>query len=90
MSDNLFFSVKTGIKSIVGKDLIIDDNIAVFELVKNSYDAHAKKVIITFCKNKIIIADNGKGMSLEDVKSKWLVYVFKLNWTFCNKSLRSI
>ncbi|UEQ78353.1 ATP-binding protein [Chryseobacterium arthrosphaerae] len=76
MSDNLFFSVKTGIKSIVGKDLIIDDNIAVFELVKNSYDAHAKKVIITFCKNKIIIADNGKGMSLEDVKSKWLALAY--------------
>jgi signal transduction histidine kinase len=76
MVNTLYFSVKSGIKSIVGKDLIIDDNIAIFELVKNSYDAHAKKVIITFEKNKVIIADNGKGMSLEDVKNKWLALAY--------------
>ena len=76
MSNTLFFSVKSGIKSIVGKDLIIDDNIAIFELVKNSYDAHAKKVIITFEKNKITIADNGKGMSLKDVNDKWLALAY--------------
>jgi signal transduction histidine kinase len=74
--DNLFFSVKTGIKSIVGKDLITDDNIAVFELVKNSYDAHATKVIITFEDDKIIIADNGKGMSLKDIEEKWLALAY--------------
>ena len=39
--DELYFSVKTGLKDIIGKDLITDDNIAIFELVKNSYDAHA-------------------------------------------------
>lgn len=76
MNNTLFFSVKSGIKSIVGKDLIIDDNIAIFELVKNSYDAHAKKVIITFEKNKITIADNGKGMSLKDVNDKWLALAY--------------
>lgn len=76
MSENLYFSVKSGIKSIVGKDLIIDDNIAIFELVKNSYDAHAKKVVITFEKNKIIIADDGKGMSLDDVHNKWLALAY--------------
>lgn len=76
MSENLYFSVKSGIKSIVGKDLIIDDNIAIFELVKNSYDAHATKVIITFEKNKIIIADDGKGMSLDDVNNKWLALAY--------------
>lgn len=73
---NLFFTVKTGLKDIIGKDLITDDNIAVFELVKNSYDAHATKVIITFDDNKIIIADNGKGMSLSDLKNKWLAVAY--------------
>src|SRR5205085_5540032 len=34
--------------NIVGKDLINDDNIAVLELVKNSYDAGAKKVDLYF------------------------------------------
>jgi len=36
------------LKNIVGKDLINDDNIAVLELVKNSYDAEAKKVGLYF------------------------------------------
>lgn len=33
-SENRNFSVKTGLKDIIGKDLITDDNIAIFELVK--------------------------------------------------------
>lgn len=70
--DELKFKVSTGLKSILGQDLITSDNIAILELVKNSYDAHATKVIITFEKDSIIIADNGKGMSLNDLQNKWL------------------
>lgn len=76
MSNPLYFTVKTGIKSIVGKDLITDDNVAIFELVKNSYDAHATKVEVTFEKDKIIIADNGKGMSIDDINEKWLAMAY--------------
>ncbi len=72
----LYFSIKSGLKDIIGKDLITDDNIAVFELVKNSYDAHANNVIITFEKNKIIIADDGKGMSYDDLIKKWLAVAY--------------
>ena len=75
-NNKLFFSVKAGIKNIVGKDLIADDNIAIFELVKNSYDAYASKVIITFEDNKIIIADDGKGMSIDDIEKKWLALAY--------------
>jgi two-component system sensor histidine kinase len=75
-SNKLFFSVKAGIKNIVGKDLIADDNIAIFELVKNSYDAYASKVIITFEDDKIIIADDGKGMSIDDIEKKWLALAY--------------
>lgn len=75
-SNKLSFSVKAGIKNIVGKDLIADDNIAIFELVKNSYDAYASKVIITFEDNKIIIADDGKGMSIDDIEKKWLALAY--------------
>ena len=70
--DELKFKVSTGLKSILGQDLITSDNIAILELVKNSYDAHATSVIITFEKDSIIIADNGKGMSLNDLQNKWL------------------
>jgi signal transduction histidine kinase len=40
------FRTNVLLKNIVGKDLINDDNIAVSELVKNAYDAGAKKVDI--------------------------------------------
>lgn len=76
MSDNLEFKVSSGLKSIIGKDLITDDNIAVFELVKNSYDAQAKNIEIIFEEDKIIIADDGKGMSLDDLKDKWLFVAY--------------
>jgi anti-sigma regulatory factor (Ser/Thr protein kinase) len=74
--DELYFSVKTGLKDIIGKDLITDDNIAIFELVKNSYDARANDVVITFENNKIIIADDGKGMSHKDLQTKWLAVAY--------------
>lgn len=83
----LHFKTNVQIKSIIGKDLINDDNIAILELVKNSFDADAKRVDISFCNlknndnkdfsfsnqtSKLIIRDNGIGMDLEDIKEKWL------------------
>lgn len=70
--DQLQFKVSSGLKNILGQDLITSDNIAILELVKNSYDAHATKVVITFEDDCITIADNGKGMNLNDLKTKWL------------------
>lgn len=74
--EQLQFKVSSAIKDLIGKDLIVDDNIAIFELVKNSYDAYASKVVITFEHNKIIISDNGKGMSLPDINNKWIFLGF--------------
>ena len=48
----LHFKTNVQIKSIIGKDLINDDNIAILELVKNSFDADAKRVDISFCNLK--------------------------------------
>lgn len=70
------FRVSSQIKNIVGKDLIADDNIAVFELVKNSFDAHAKKVKIIFEPDKITFFDDGKGMDKEDLLNKWLFLAY--------------
>jgi signal transduction histidine kinase len=75
----LDFSVSTGLKDIIGKELITDDRIAIFELVKNSYDAKAHTAIIEF-ENvlnydedaEILIVDDGEGMSREDIIKKWL------------------
>lgn len=42
------FKTNVQLKSIIGKDLINNDNIAVLELVKNSYDAGSPNVVVEF------------------------------------------
>ena len=88
MSNELSFKTNIQLKSIIGKDLINDDNIAILELVKNAFDADAKKVTVKFVNlksnddsltesfseksSRIIIQDNGLGMDINDVINKWL------------------
>jgi len=79
--NSLEFRVSAALKNIIGKDLITDDFIAVFELVKNSFDAHATEVVIRFeeiksGKGRLIIRDNGKGMNYEDLINKWLFVAY--------------
>lgn len=76
MYEKLEFKISSGLKDIIGRDLITDDFIAVFELVKNSYDANAKNVIIEFENDKLIISDDGDGMSIDDIKNKWLFVAY--------------
>lgn len=68
----LHFDVSSGLKSVLGSELITDDEVAIFELVKNSFDASAKNVDVFFCDGSIVIADDGEGMTMEDVRTKWL------------------
>ncbi len=71
------------LKSIIGKDLITDDNIAVLELVKNSFDAGSNLAHIIFKnvisnqdikeykksnESKIIIRDTGSGIAAQDIR----------------------
>ncbi|MEX0315723.1 MAG: ATP-binding protein, partial [Allomuricauda sp.] len=84
----LHFKTNVQLKSIIGKDLINDDNIAILELVKNSFDADAKKVIVKYLNlkknddksvtdysdetSRLIIQDDGTGMTEDEVENKWL------------------
>ncbi|OHD78949.1 MAG: hypothetical protein A2023_02990 [Sulfuricurvum sp. GWF2_44_89] len=79
-TENLQFKVSSALKNIIGKDLILDDYIAIFELVKNSYDAHATNVHVTFKSNSIVIQDNGKGMSKDDLVKKWLFVAYSAKY----------
>lgn len=83
MSKPLHFKTNTLLKNLVGKDLINDDNIAIVELVKNSYDARSEEVVLKFEdfsikaktnaeSSRIIIADKGVGMGEVDIEDKWL------------------
>lgn len=81
MENLLKFRVSSALKNIIGRDLITDDYIAVFELVKNGFDAHANRVDIHFeniygNNPKIIIIDNGKGMDYNDLINKWLFVAY--------------
>ncbi len=79
--DDLKFKVSSGLKNIIGRELITDKTIAIFELVKNSYDAGATKVDISFNdiysdNATIVIADDGCGMSRQDLVDKWLFVAY--------------
>ena len=76
MKDSLNFRVSAELKNILGRDLITSPDIAILELVKNSYDAHATKVEITFDDDYLCIADNGKGMSKSALIDKWLFVAY--------------
>ncbi len=78
MSKILHFSASTSVKNLFGKGLVTDQIAAVFELVKNSYDADAKKVHIVFKNLKsdnpqLVIFDDGTGMDLADIKNRWMI-----------------
>lgn len=62
----------------LGDELISSDIVALVELVKNSYDADASRVVISFNppleegKGEIQVLDDGHGMSLETIQSAWM------------------
>ena len=72
------FRVSSAIKSLIGKELITNDYVAVFELVKNSFDAKATNISVYFdlSKQSITIKDDGVGMSLDDIENRWLFIGF--------------
>lgn len=75
-NENLHFDVSTGLKRVLGRELITDDEVAIFELVKNSFDAGAKNVQLYFGEDSIVIADNGSGMTYKDLTDKWLFVAY--------------
>lgn len=76
INDGLHFDVSTGLKRVLGRELITDDDVAIFELVKNSFDAGADKVHLHFGEDRIVVADNGCGMTYDDLTQKWLFVAY--------------
>ncbi len=81
MTENMQFSISSSLKDVIGRDLITDDFVAIFELIKNSFDAGATSIIIDFElerkeTNRIVISDNGKGMGKADLEKKWLFVAY--------------
>ncbi|EOR10350.1 ATP-binding protein [Acinetobacter sp. ANC 3926] len=77
-SEDLAFRPRARLLQMLGDQLIGSHRLAIFELVKNAYDADADTVLITLNKvntpeAEIIVEDNGDGMSLAIIKDIWLV-----------------
>ena len=62
----------------LGEQLIKNENIAILELVKNAYDADAKKVVVNMRSidskdiGYIEIHDDGCGMSIDIIRDIWM------------------
>lgn len=91
---SLGFSTNAKLEKLIGRELITNNIIAIFELIKNSYDAFARSATISFegfnvtsealqkvrrsdlvisnTDSRIVIKDDGIGMSFEEVKTKWM------------------
>lgn len=68
--------------TMLGEQLIKNERIALMELIKNSYDADADWVKVSFLgfgenysiqpESKIVIEDSGCGMTFDTIKNSWL------------------
>ncbi|HBO9053352.1 TPA: ATP-binding protein [Pseudomonas aeruginosa] len=72
------FRPRARILQLLGDELIGSHKLAVFELVKNSYDAGANEVSVVLDLSdsdnpRIIVKDDGDGMSLQTIQDVWLV-----------------
>ncbi len=76
--EELHFRPRARMLLLLGDQLIRDPGIAVFELVKNAYDADATEVAVSLTgidKAKdscVVVEDNGSGMTWETVTRVWL------------------
>ena len=74
----LAFRPRARIIRTIGDQLISGPEAAVIELVKNAYDADASFVSIKFVppllvgKGRIVVEDDGHGMTLSDIQEKWM------------------
>src|SRR6266849_4674131 len=73
------FRPRARLMTLLGDQLIRDAGIAVFELVKNAYDAGATACSILLERvqeeteeARIVVEDNGSGMDLDTIKHVWL------------------
>lgn len=72
------FKLRARLLKLLGEELIGSQHLAIFELVKNAYDADADKVTVSINnplnkeKATISILDNGTGMTIQTIENEWL------------------
>lgn len=82
MAETLAFKAHARLLTMLGEQLIKNERIALVEIVKNSYDADARKVFVDFrgfgdnfevrAESCIVITDDGFGMPADVVRDTWM------------------
>lgn len=72
------FRPRARLLQLLGDELIGNARLAVFELVKNAYDADANEVVVRLdvagdAPPSITVTDDGHGMGIETIRDVWLV-----------------
>ncbi len=75
--DPLRFEVSGNLIRKFGRESISNKDVAILELIKNSYDAGATKTEIDFSgintkDGMIAVSDNGDGMDYSELRNKWM------------------
>ena len=75
---DLTFQPRARLLQLLGDELIGSPRLAVFELVKNAYDADADSVQVSIqdideSRASIVVSDDGIGMTLATIRDIWLV-----------------
>ncbi len=89
---------KARILRTFGDELISSEVVALVELVKNSYDADATRVVVRFTEplevgqGRIEVIDNGHGMSLETIQTTWMepATLFRKRQTYSEEHRRRV
>lgn len=66
------FTVDAALLRELGSRLVGKPHIALAELIKNSYDADARHVQVTFTDDSIVVEDDGHGMSVDNFIRYWM------------------
>lgn len=72
MAEELYFTADAALIDRLGRELVGKQETALIELVKNSYDADATEVIVTFDGDRVVIDDNGAGMDRTELVAGFL------------------
>jgi len=67
------FSVDAALLEELGERLVAAPEVALTELIKNSYDADATKCLLKLNQDEIVVTDNGNGMTLDEFLGFWMV-----------------
>jgi hypothetical protein len=68
----IHFAVDSRLLRELGSRLVGKPHIALAELIKNSYDADATRVVVIMRQDRIEVVDNGQGMTLDELRDRWM------------------